>query len=131
MTLIRAGWNELLIAGFSFRSMSLNDGIVWGDGQVITRENAHIQGVGEIYDRVLVELVGKMKELKMDKSELGCLRAIILFNPDAKGLESGPSTQIESYRDLVYTTLEEYCRLNHENEPSRFAKLLLRLPALR
>ncbi len=31
----------------------------------------------------------------------------------------------------MYATLEEYTRLNNENEPSRFAKLLLRLPALR
>ena len=66
-----------------------------------------------------------------DKAELGCLRAIILFNPDAKGLEQEPSLQVEGYREKVYATLEEYCRTNHENEPSRFAKLLLRLPALR
>ena len=37
LTLIRAGWNELLIAGFSFRSTRLEDGILWADGQVITR----------------------------------------------------------------------------------------------
>jgi len=28
-------------------------------------------------------------------------------------------------------SLEEYCRATHENETGRFAKLLLRLPALR
>ena len=129
--LLRSGWNELLIAGFAFRSMQLEEGILWADGQVITRENAHLAGVGEIFDRVLVELVGKMKEMKMDKAELGCLRAIVLFNPDAKGLDTDPSLLVETHREKVYATLEEYCRLNHENEPSRFAKLLLRLPALR
>lgn len=67
----------------------------------------------------------------MDKAELGCLRAIVLFNPDAKGLEAAASAQVESFREKVYATLEEYTRLNNENEPSRFAKLLLRLPALR
>jgi len=131
LTLIRAGWNELLIAGFSFRSTRLEDGILWADGQVITRSNAHLAGVGEIFDRVLIELVGKMKEMRMDKAELGCLRAIVLFNPDAKGLEAAASAQVESFREKVYATLEEYTRLNNENEPSRFAKLLLRLPALR
>eukprot|EP00095_Tigriopus_kingsejongensis_P007205 maker-scaffold192_size271026-snap-gene-1.22 protein:Tk07205 transcript:maker-scaffold192_size271026-snap-gene-1.22-mRNA-1 annotation:"retinoid x receptor" len=129
--LIRAGWNELLIAGCAFRSMNQEDGILWADSQFIKRENAHLAGVGDIFDRVLVELVGKMKEMKMDKAELGCLRAIILFNPDAKGLEQDPALQVESFREKVYATLEEYCRTNHENEPSRFAKLLLRLPALR
>ena len=37
--------------------------------------------------RVLVELVTKMQEMTMDKTELGCLRAIVLFNPDVKGLK--------------------------------------------
>jgi len=69
--------------------------------------------------------------MRMDKAELGCLRAIVLFNPDAKGLEAAASAQVESFREKVYATLEEYTRLNNENEPSRFAKLLLRLPALR
>lgn len=32
-------------------------------------------------DRVLTELVSKMKDMQMDKTELGCLRAIVLFNP--------------------------------------------------
>lgn len=31
--------------------------------------------------RVLTELVSKMKDMQMDKTELGCLRAIVLFNP--------------------------------------------------
>nr|AID52845.1 ultraspiracle [Tigriopus japonicus] len=129
--LIRAGWNELLIAGCAFRSMNEENGILWADSQFIKRENAHLAGVGDIFDRVLVELVQKMREMKMDKAELGCLRAIILFNPDAKGLEQGPALEVETFREKVYATLEEYCRTNHENEPSRFAKLLLRLPALR
>ena len=35
----------------------------------------------QIYDRVKTELVFKMKEMKMDKTEIGCLRAIVLYNP--------------------------------------------------
>ena len=38
---------------------------------------------------------------------------------------------METYREKVYATLEEHCRNRHDAEPSRFAKLLLRLPALR
>ena len=55
-----------------------------------------------------------------DKAELGCLRAIVLFNPVAKGLEAAASAQVETLREKVYATLEEYTRLNNENEPSRF-----------
>lgn len=79
--LLRAGWNELLIAAFSHRSMEVRDGIVLATGLTVHRNSANQIGVGGIFDRVLTELVAKMREMKMDKTELGCLRTIILFNP--------------------------------------------------
>ena len=45
------------------------------------RSSAHEAGVGTIFDRVLTELVAKMREMKMDKTELASLKAIVLFNP--------------------------------------------------
>lgn len=45
------------------------------------RNSAHDAGVGTIFDRVLTELVAKMREMKMDKTELAALKAIVLFNP--------------------------------------------------
>lgn len=126
VSLLRGGWNELLIAGFAHRSVGLQSGILLANGVVVTRENAHTSGVGVIFDRVLIELVSKMQEMSLDKTELGCLRAIVLFNPDVKGLQD--INRVEQLRERVYATLEEYTRTTHENEPGRFAKLLLRLP---
>lgn len=37
--------------------------------------------------RVLTELVSKMRDMQMDKTELGCLRAIILFNPGTYAMQ--------------------------------------------
>nr|CAD7199973.1 unnamed protein product [Timema douglasi] len=127
--LLRAGWNELLIAAFSHRSIEVKDGIVLATGLTVHRNSAHQAGVGTIFDRVLSELVSKMREMKMDKTELGCLRSIILFNPDVRGLKS--SQEVELLREKVYAALEEYTRITHHDEPGRFAKLLLRLPSLR
>lgn len=127
--LLRAGWNELLIAAFSHRSMETRDGIVLATGLTVHRNSANQIGVGGIFDRVLTELVAKMREMKMDKTELGCLRTIILFNPDVRGLKS--TQEVEMLREKVYAALEEYTRTTHPDEPGRFAKLLLRLPALR
>uniref|UniRef100_A0A673K5G7 Retinoic acid receptor RXR n=1 Tax=Sinocyclocheilus rhinocerous TaxID=307959 RepID=A0A673K5G7_9TELE len=79
--LLRAGWNELLIASFSHRSITVKDGILLGTGLHVHRSSAHSAGVGSIFNRVLTELVSKMKDMQMDKTELGCLRAIVLFNP--------------------------------------------------
>lgn len=126
--LLRAGWNELLIAAFSHRSINVKDSIVLATGLQIHSNHAHGAGVGTIFDRVLTELVAKMREMKMDRTELGCLRAIILFNP-AKGLRS--LQVVESHREKVYAALEEYCKQQYPDEPGRFAKLLLRLPSLR
>ena len=55
--------------------------IVLANGVQIHRNNAHQSGVGGVFDRVLTELVAKMREMKVDQTELGCLRAIVLFNP--------------------------------------------------
>jgi hypothetical protein len=38
---------------------------------------------------------------------------------------------VEVLREKVYASLEEYCKSTYPEEPGRFAKLLLRLPALR
>ncbi|KAL6486006.1 hypothetical protein MHYP_G00053980 [Metynnis hypsauchen] len=127
--LLRAGWNELLIASFSHRSVTVKDGILLATGLHVHRSSAHSAGVGSIFDRVLTELVSKMKDMQMDKTELGCLRAIVLFNPDAKGL-SNPS-EVERLREKVYASLESYTKQKYPDQPGRFAKLLLRLPALR
>ncbi|XP_030626590.1 retinoic acid receptor RXR-gamma-B isoform X2 [Chanos chanos] len=127
--LLRAGWNELLIASFSHRSVTVKDGILLATGLHVHRSSAHSAGVGSIFDRVLTELVSKMKDMQMDKTELGCLRAIVLFNPDAKGL-SNPA-EVEALREKVYASLESYTKQKYPEQPGRFAKLLLRLPALR
>ncbi|XP_053214326.1 retinoic acid receptor RXR-alpha-B-like isoform X2 [Panonychus citri] len=129
MILLKSGWNELLIAGFSHRSMNVKDGIVLATGLVVHRNSAHQAGVGAIFDRVLTELVAKMRELKMDRTELGCLRSIVLFNPEAKSLKA--TTQVEHLRDKIYAVLEDYCKATYPDQTGRFAKLLLRLPALR
>ncbi|KAK1795289.1 hypothetical protein P4O66_010456 [Electrophorus voltai] len=142
--LLRAGWNELLIASFSHRSIGVEDSLLLATGlhvsresvcdtggvePIFDRESSHSAEVGAIFDRVLTELVNKMRDMQMDKTELGCLRAIVLFNPDAKGLSK--SSEVELLRERVYASLEAYCRQKYPEQQGRFAKLLLRLPALR
>ncbi|GFX97543.1 retinoic acid receptor RXR-gamma-A [Trichonephila clavipes] len=48
---------------------------------------------------------------------------------EVKGLKC--AQQIENLREKVYASLEDYCKQNYPDQPGRFAKLLLRLPALR
>ena len=55
-----------MILGAAYRSLSLNEeGILMGQGKVIRLKDAHRAGLNEIFERVVVELVGKMDEMKM------------------------------------------------------------------
>ena len=45
------GWNELLIASFSHRSIAVQDGILLATGLHVHRSSAHSAGVGAIFDR--------------------------------------------------------------------------------
>lgn len=44
-----SGWNELLIASFSHRSIALKDGVLLASE--LQRDSAHGAGVGAIFDR--------------------------------------------------------------------------------
>ena len=54
LLLLLAGWNELLIASFSHRSVSVQDGILLATGLHVHRSSAHSAGVGSIFDRWLL-----------------------------------------------------------------------------
>lgn len=129
VALLKSGWNELLIAALAHRSMCAKDAILLANGMLVRRNTASQVGVGCIFDRVLSELVAKMRQLNLDKTELGCLRCVVLFNPEAKNLKN--VDRVEQVRDSVYGTLEQYTRSVYPEQCGRFAKLLLRLPALR
>ena len=136
-----------MIAEFSYRSIERQDALVLANGIVVNRANVNQAGIGNIMDRVLNELVEKFREMEVDRSELGCLRAIVLLNPGnftcflklsiyvkivplaIKNLNN--SQLVESLRDRVYSILENHCRSRYPEQTSRFAKLLVRLPALR
>uniref|UniRef100_A0A6G1S5D9 Retinoic acid receptor RXR-beta-A n=1 Tax=Aceria tosichella TaxID=561515 RepID=A0A6G1S5D9_9ACAR len=142
VTLLKAYWNELIIAHIAFKTAeALRDGtlpnggtdkpnsLCIGRGLFIDGYQAYEIGLGNMFDRIIDELVVKMRDMRIDANELACLRAIILYNPETHGLKT--SQPIEEYRGDIYTSLEAYCRMNYINQPNRFGKLLLRLPALR
>lgn len=149
--LLKAAWNELLIANVAWCSIvSLDDALSGiGHDSAFERRSPVLQpqqlflnqsfsyhrnsaikaGVHTIFDRILSELSVKMKCLKLDRRELSCLKAIILYNPDIRGIKN--RADIEMCREKVYACLDEHCRLEHPGDDGRFAQLLLRLPALR
>ncbi|KAH9369622.1 hypothetical protein HPB48_010681 [Haemaphysalis longicornis] len=53
------------------------------------------------------------------------------FRPDADACGLSDVANIESLQEKSQCALEEYCRTQYPNQPTRFGKLLLRLPSLR
>ena len=47
-----------------------------------------------------------MLVIQLDRTELGYLKAIVLYNPDIKQLDD--ARQIEELREKVYASLEAY-----------------------
>lgn len=147
LTLIKNGWIELLIAGVAFQSIDYidqerknPDGTIdrrssqpllmcLGPNFTLHRNSAQQAGVAPIFDRILSELSLKMKRIEIDRTELCCLKAIIIFNPDVRGLIS--RQDVDELRQKIYSGLDEHCRQKYPNEDGRFAQLLLRLPSLR
>lgn len=143
--LIKSAWNELLLFAIAWRSMEfLPDERECMDasrtisppqlmclmpGMTLHRNSALQAGVGPIFDRILSELSLKMRSLRMDAAEYVALKAIILLNPDVKGLKN--KQEVEVLREKMFSCLDEYCRRSRGSEEGRFASLLLRLPALR
>ncbi|CAH0749123.1 unnamed protein product [Diatraea saccharalis] len=143
--LIKSAWNELLLFAIAWRSMeyqtyvrinidalrnaSLPQLMCLMLGMTLHRNSALQAGVCQIFDRILSELSLKMRHLRMDQAEYVALKAIILLNPDVKGLIN--RQEVEVLREKMYSCLDEYCRRSRGTEEGRFASLLLRLPALR
>ena len=79
--LLQWNWSELLIGGFCYRSSAVTDGILLATGLHLSRENLQKAGVTALVNALFTEVINKMRKLKIDLSEWGCLRAIMLFAP--------------------------------------------------
>uniref|UniRef100_A0A8B9T2H5 Hepatocyte nuclear factor 4 alpha n=1 Tax=Anas platyrhynchos TaxID=8839 RepID=A0A8B9T2H5_ANAPL len=121
VALLRAHAGEHLLLGVAKRSMVFKDVLLLGK----ECETDHIipRNCPE-----LVELVLPFQELQIDDNEYACLKAIIFFDPDAKGL-SDPS-KIKRMRYQVQVSLEDYINDRQYDSRGRFGELLLLLPVL-
>ncbi|CAG9828738.1 unnamed protein product [Diabrotica balteata] len=130
VALLRLVWSELFVLNASQCSMPLHV------APLIAAAGLHaspmcadrvVQFMDHI--RIFQEQVEKLKVLHVDSAEYSCLKAIVLFTTDACGLSD--IAHIESIQEKSQCALEEYCRSQYPNQPTRFGKLLLRLPSLR
>ncbi|KAF7265122.1 hypothetical protein GWI33_021441 [Rhynchophorus ferrugineus] len=79
--------------------------------------------------RILADTLIRYKSIHVDPAEFACLKAIVLFRAETKGLKD-PS-QIENLQDQAQVMLWQHCRTQLPGQVARFGRLLLMLPLLR
>ncbi|KAM4689191.1 hepatocyte nuclear factor 4-gamma [Discoglossus pictus] len=127
VALLRAHAGEHLLLGLTKRSMIFKDILLLGNSYVIHRNCSEIE-ISRVANRIFDELVQPFQEIQIDDNEYACLKAIVFFDPDAKGL-SNPM-KIKNMRYQVQISLEDYINDRQYDSRGRFGELLLLLPTL-
>ncbi|KAL4219633.1 nuclear receptor subfamily 5 [Mactra antiquata] len=130
MKLLQSCWSEILILDLAQRLLRQiwSGELILANGQKLNLDCLEELGIGDMKDRIL-DIVRKMKELKIDDNEYTCLKFLILLNPDVPNLES--QDFVESCQEKVQAVLMEYCVNFYPNVKDKFSQVLLRLPDIR
>merc|ERR1719278_1068535 len=130
VALLRLVWSELFVLNAAQCNMPLHVAPLLAAAGLHASPMAADRVVAFMdHIRIFQEQVEKLKALHVDSAEYSCMKAIVLFTTDAAGLSDGAT--IEQLQEKSQCALEEYCRTHYPNQPTRFGKLLLRLPSLR
>ncbi|MGH0163918.1 UNVERIFIED_CONTAM: hypothetical protein FKN15_067006 [Acipenser sinensis] len=100
---------------------------VTGNDCVIHRNCPKVE-ISRVANRILDELVVPFQDIQIDDNEYASLKAIVFFDPDARGLND--SSKIKSMRYQVQISLEDYINDRQYDSRGRFGELLLLLPTL-
>ncbi|XP_065078130.1 hepatocyte nuclear factor 4-gamma isoform X2 [Ochlerotatus camptorhynchus] len=133
VALLRAHAGEHLLLGLSRRSMHLDEMLLLGNNCIITKQcpdskvapNLDISKIGA---RIIDELVSAIKDIKLDDSELACVKALVFFDPTVRGLNQ--PQKIKALRHQVLNNLEDYVSDKQYDSRGRFGEILLLLPVL-
>uniref|UniRef100_A0A8C6YD70 Photoreceptor-specific nuclear receptor n=1 Tax=Naja naja TaxID=35670 RepID=A0A8C6YD70_NAJNA len=77
----------------------------------------------------LQEIIARFKTLAVNPTEFACMKAIVLFKPETRGLKD--PDQVENLQDQSQVMLGQHTHIHYPSQPVRFGKLLLLLPSLK
>lgn len=111
VALLRAHAGEHLLLGLSRRSMHLKDILLLGNNYIITKHSPDSKlspnlDISRIGARIIDELVRGMKDVNIDDAELACIKALVFFDPHARGLNE--PQRIKGLRHQILNNLEDY-----------------------
>lgn len=111
VALLRAHSGEHLLLGLSRRSLHLKDVLLLGNNCIITKHTSDSRlspnvDISRVGTRIIDELVSAMKEVRLDDAELACIKALVFFDPHARGLNE--PQRIKGLRHQILNNLEDY-----------------------
>ncbi|KAL5011949.1 hypothetical protein ScPMuIL_010500 [Solemya velum] len=123
--LLEESWSELFMISAAQWALDV--------GPLMAREAECGAGEGPSpmfsYLRTVQDTITKINNMRVDATEFACLKALVLFKPETRGLRG--ATQIEALQDQSQLMLNDYTASQYSTSKTRFGKLLLLLPAMR
>ncbi|NP_001081539.1 hepatocyte nuclear factor 4-beta [Xenopus laevis] len=127
VALLRAHAGAHLLLGVAKRSLPYKDFLLLGNDFIMPMHCPELE-IARVACRILDELVKPLREIQIDDNEYVCLKAIIFFDPDCKGLSD--QTKVKNMRFQVQVNLEDYINDRQFDSRGRFSDILLLLPPL-
>ncbi|XP_069758246.1 hepatocyte nuclear factor 4-beta-like isoform X3 [Narcine bancroftii] len=127
VALLRAHAGEHLLLGLARRSIPYKDVLLLGNDFIIPRHCPELE-IMRVANRILDELVKPLLDLQIDENEFACLKAVVFFDPDCRGVSD--SQKIKNMRFQVQVNLEDYINDRQYDSRGRFGDILLLLPPL-
>ncbi|KAM9783147.1 estrogen-related receptor gamma-like [Neosynchiropus ocellatus] len=128
MSLLQSGWMEILILRVVFRSLALEDKLVYAEDYVMDEDQSKLAGLLDLNNAIL-QLVKKYRAMGLEKDEFVVLKAIALANSDSIHIED--TDAVQRLQDVLHAALQDYESSHHPEDPRRAGKLIMTLPLLR
>ncbi|XP_041779894.1 nuclear receptor subfamily 2 group E member 1-like isoform X2 [Anopheles merus] len=125
--LLQESWKELFLLNFAQWSVPWDLSGLLDSPQV--RDRLPPDAATQLEMKTMQEILCRFRQISPDLSELGCMKAVILFSPETS--ELCDVQPVEMLQDQAQCVLSEHVRVRYPRQPTRFGRLLLLLPLLR
>ncbi|GJQ70372.1 hypothetical protein Trydic_g22803 [Trypoxylus dichotomus] len=122
--LLEESWSELFVLTAAQWALSVDEALLVSNAMAPTARHSAL----EENARKLREIISRLTLLRVDHTEHACLKALVLFKAECRGLCE--PTHVELLQDQTHVMLHEYCSQSKSTHKGRFGKLLLTLPAV-
>ncbi|XP_006888399.1 PREDICTED: photoreceptor-specific nuclear receptor [Elephantulus edwardii] len=128
--LLEEAWSELFLLGAIQWSLPLDSCPLLAPPEAPSAGSSQGQiKLASVEIHILQETISRFRALAVDPTEFACMKALVLFKPETRGLKD--PEHVEALQDQSQVMLNQHSKAHHPSQPVRFGKLLLLLPSLR